>query len=104
MTTKALERPALSGFVIGGQHLTLSADRICKVFDRNTGAELDQVFYVNCDTGEYGFYAKGPDGSCPSLNEAGDECLREWVFGELILVFSEDQPPPLMRAMIIPVE
>lgn len=103
MTTQTLERPAIDGFAIQGQHFPLHSSRICKVYDRKTGKELEKVFYVNCETGEHGFYPEGPDGDCPSLNEEGDEVLREWVFGELIIVFDKDPPAPLLRAMVIPV-
>ena len=103
VTTQKLERPALDGFVIQGQYFPLHSSRICKVYDRKTGKELEQVFYINCETGEYGFYSKGPDGGCPSLNEEGDGVLKEWAFGELRIVFDEDPPAPLLREMTIPV-
>ncbi len=102
MSSATLERRELKGFMMLGQHVPLSSAAMCKVYDRKTGRELEQVFYINCQTGEYGFYQKGPDGSCYALNARGDDVLKEWAFGELRIVFDEDPPAPLLREMTIP--
>lgn len=91
------------GLEINGRLFPLGSVPRCKVFDRTTGREIEQVFYFNANTGEYGAYAKGPDGSRPYLNKQGDDILRDWAVGKLRIVFDEDPPAPFSREMTIPV-
>ena len=93
----------VNGFEINGRLFPLGSVPLCKVFDRGSGEQIEQVFYVNADTGQYRSFAAGPDGSRPCLNTEGDDVLTESSCGKLTLVFDGDPPAPLMRAMHIPV-